>query len=182
MKRSSFIKNALLLSILPQGLILGKEPTGEQKNNILGKWNIKELDFLLNGFVPGEFYMICFTNRINESKYRKIYSVEGKYFNEDIYFYHNGFIKHFSNSLISLNKENKFLKYSDHVFPDLIDMKRDYTNYKDKNSTYTSKLNQFINNNKKLPLYTYLTIVKSNGMNHMSSGISTGIWRILICT
>lgn len=152
MKRRNFIKNTLLLSVLPQELIWGKESKKEQKNNFIGKWNIKELDFLLKGFIPGEFYMICFTNRINETEYRRIHSVDGKYFNKDIYFYCNDFIKHFSNSLLSLNKEIKFLNYSDHVIPNPNDMKRDYTNYNDKNPLYTSKLSQFIKNNKNAPV------------------------------
>lgn len=112
MLRRNFIKNAMISSAALSGLGLQSITNTVSENSIFGNWNIKEVDYLFNGFERGRFYLVYFSTFMNAEEFNRLHSLDGKYYNMDIYYYINKCITKYANQLISGHNDIRFIKYS----------------------------------------------------------------------
>ncbi|MCC7158404.1 MAG: hypothetical protein IT281_02580, partial [Ignavibacteria bacterium] len=87
MQRRNFIKKALFSSLVAGSLDLLRFDKVNAEKETFGKWNIKEVEYLLRGFEKGSFYLVYFSSFIDANEFNRLYSLDGKYFNKDIYYY-----------------------------------------------------------------------------------------------
>ncbi|MBZ0202646.1 MAG: hypothetical protein K8I03_06490 [Ignavibacteria bacterium] len=112
MQRRNFIKKALFSSLVAGSLDLLRFDKVNAEKETFGKWNIKEVEYLLRGFEKGSFYLVYFSSFIDANEFNRLYSLDGKYFNKDIYYYINNCIAKYTAHLIGENDNIRFIRYS----------------------------------------------------------------------